>query len=219
MPQSENKSVNEREPDVHGSSSIQLQPTPTSIKDSRKKYQLFIDDALIKNVEVETGGQSTPDGIWFSLQISDADGFERLGKYTLRQLPPRLNEIMFFSTCIPLARSLEKVSFLASHEEEDLERKSLIGQVSFDLCHRSRIGSTFTLRQPTLRNYQRQLNQRRKSEPSGSMVEKLAVQMNSQSGSMYRLTKVLLNCFANAQSNLKKFIIRSSGNCQNVWAK
>jgi len=64
-----------------------LRATPASIKDTRKNYQLFIDGELIKNVEVDTGGQLTSAGIGFALRIYDDEAFERLGKNTLRQLP------------------------------------------------------------------------------------------------------------------------------------
>ena len=132
MAHPENKSVKELEPHVHGGDLIQLRATSASNKDTRKNYQLFIDGVLLKNVEVDTGGQATPDGIWFGLRTNDEEAFDRLGNHTLRQLPQRLNEITFLTSGIPWARSLRGISFLASYEDDDVERKNRMGQVSFD---------------------------------------------------------------------------------------
>jgi len=132
MARSENKSNKEPEPDVYGSGMIQLRAAPSAINDTDKKYQLFIDDEVMKTVQVNTAGQLTPDGIWFSLRFGDEDTFAQFGKYTLSQLPDRLHEITFIPRRIPWAPSLEEVSFLALYEEEDREGTNLIGQVNFN---------------------------------------------------------------------------------------
>lgn len=120
------------EPDTYGNDCIQLRASPmlTRGQNTWRKYKLFIDGQMVENVEVETAGQSTPDGIWFLLQISDEKAFERLSKYSLRQLPRRICEINFVPS-IPWARSLKKISFIATYDDEDLKRKKLICGLEF----------------------------------------------------------------------------------------
>lgn len=122
------------EPDVYGPDSIQVRASRRSTGDTRttRKYQLFLDGTLVKNVEVETWGQSTPGGIWFSFRTSDEEAFGRLGKYNLRQLPDKMNEVTFVPSGLEWARSLKEISFLASYEEEDLKEENLVGEVSVD---------------------------------------------------------------------------------------